>query len=1345
MEEYPVNLRVEMAPNGSAVLLPGSVTITHTTVSVFKLCELNDEEPLFIGICSIPLMKVARVPSVLFAGSEAVVLTSVSDHLFINASLSAGIATQKEGSATSRRTASTGLFSGTPKEEPAAAAAELQRLDNPAEWKHLRLEFPSREAYSRCINALLARGAENVTEDYASSHHSQDAYLVPEDISPKTRSLHATDSVRSIKSKNQNTYPANEFATTTGDMSEMQSCLSPPVGSMDLRESSFMLRASKGQLSRTNDSLRELGTPRSEVRSSRGSKGKHSLPSRSQPIASQRELLTPHESYDSSKVLQSLHSERGLPVRSNPTNSRRELGTPSELRSLHGSAKESLREFSRGSGLPQHALKGSSVHEPAPRSVNSPHNGGDAGLVRQPNAVGQPSSFGRTMAFNNLDSPRSGKLAQPVSQPYDSVGQSPFQSPSEMTTTQRLARNRTQYQMFARNVMKLMHHHLHFMQYLHKELVHEAYLVEEAKLLGGSGHRSHSASVNRSVSRPTSVSPRSPRRTAYSSVAEESARLREIEARLRSVEKLQREAEKDRQEALRLRQEAEKMESVLRDSGGVRSPNYTAFNVGDPAKYDASVRSYSPHAQSRNPPFHNDATSVLSAAQGKPHASDASRVSRYFNSMNGNGQMALALHPGLYATQPTEDQTLVEYSTVVLDRYIHGDEWHLLYPARDEDVRFCALTDICLMLKLPRRLVTVTTISIDQPGLRITAEIHHNRDHMSREAIERRFSSQPFLFLKRLYEMRHSFPVSANSSTSNRGVRRGSRGGSPTRMPQGYRSTSPFYLRYADNGIEAARSDSITTEDSRVGTNGRMRDLERLLQDRIYPHQQDRGSERGRKQRDLQREQLQDQLDQLERDEASRRSRLVLSEAEARLNANGDEGRDHQLQNHPHTMQQRTLEGEEQVERAKVEAGYARQVQAMAWAQRRNLAFVRMLTQERERRLRIAAQEHEDRQVLGLMMHSRWLRTAVSQPEVDEQPCRQRLMEAEGKQRRHIYANLHSFLIEALQDEVEGLVGDERTARMILAADEMRERLDIVCGSKAPASGGVPRALPVSPEAWQALFMEEVAERTHFVKDEGRRRRLFQREYIFTMEDVARNEIELMELDEHALMLDKIMHRNRAMLERRRQERRDVANLNNEEQYYRKGVVSEEHDEWDILMELFDSGLSDLLAEEAARLAAADAAPEPESPQRRRRMTGSPRQTKPFHYMTFLPEDMDHPPSANLAIEGILGCSINKNLEVTSIERPLPKVEEDELQFQAGDMILDVAGYSLHSLSHLREVLANRTMQIQHEAREEFPDLPEKEFTVNPALQKYLDVLCEHHNFLVQVLRGCEILQIIVK
>ncbi|CCW65893.1 unnamed protein product [Phytomonas sp. EM1] len=141
--------------------------------------------------------------------------------------------------------------------------------------------------------------------------------------------------------------------------------------------------------------------------------------------------------------------------------------------------------------------------------------------------------------------------------------------------------------------------------------------------------------------------------------------------------------------------------------------------------------------------------------------------------------------------------------------------------------------------------------------------------------------------------------------------------------------------------------------------------------------------------------------------------------------------------------------------------------------------------------------------------------------------------------------------------------------------------------------------------------------------------------------------------------------------------------------------------------------------------------------------------------MTFSPEDMDYPPSAQLAVEAILGCDVNKNLEVTCVRRAPGRTrggggggggeESDEDAFRAGDMILDVAGHALHSLSHLREVLSGRCVQIQAEAREEFPDLPDDALTVNPALQKYLELLCEHHNFLVLVLRGCDIYQIIVR
>lgn len=147
----------------------------------------------------------------------------------------------------------------------------------------------------------------------------------------------------------------------------------------------------------------------------------------------------------------------------------------------------------------------------------------------------------------------------------------------------------------------------------------------------------------------------------------------------------------------------------------------------------------------------------------------------------------------------------------------------------------------------------------------------------------------------------------------------------------------------------------------------------------------------------------------------------------------------------------------------------------------------------------------------------------------------------------------------------------------------------------------------------------------------------------------------------------------------------------------------------------------------------------------RRRNLESQRRVKLFHYMTFTPEDMDFKPNADSAIEGILGCTINRNLEVVEISRPLLRTSDEDGEFQAGDMILDASGQALHSLSHLREVLSHRIMLIQEEARAEFKDLPEEELTTNPALQKYIEVLCEHHNFLMQVLRGCEIFQLIVK
>nr|CCD12179.1 unnamed protein product [Trypanosoma congolense IL3000] len=394
--------------------------------------------------------------------------------------------------------------------------------------------------------------------------------------------------------------------------------------------------------------------------------------------------------------------------------------------------------------------------------------------------------------------------------------------------------------------------------------------------------------------------------------------------------------------------------------------------------------------------------------------------------------------------------------------------------------------------------------------------------------------------------------------------------------------------------------------------------------------------------------------------------------------------------------------------------------------------------------------EEEARAELDIMMNpTRWIKFA-SLPEVNERTRRQRLIAAELKQRMHIYTNIRYFIADAAQSDIDSLFSDEKTARLVLTADEMKSRIDLYSWSQAPGNAYTPRTAAIAaagvgglpPQALHALLAEESVERVHLGNDELRRRNLYQREYIVTTEDAARNEIELDELDEHVTMLDSLVQRNRALLERRRQEQQHSVKLLSEEQYYRKSIINDEQDEFEDLMEHIDAALNDILMAGASRLCVLQ---DFDSPSRRRHVPATPRQTKPFHYMSFAPEDMDHIPTANLAIEGMLGCSINKNLEVTCIARPLPKAEAEELQFQAGDMILDVAGYSLHSLSHLREVLANRAMQIQHEAREEFDDVPEEELLTNPALQKYVEVLCEHHNFLVQVLRGCDIFQIIVK
>ncbi|EPY21659.1 hypothetical protein AGDE_13864 [Angomonas deanei] len=335
----------------------------------------------------------------------------------------------------------------------------------------------------------------------------------------------------------------------------------------------------------------------------------------------------------------------------------------------------------------------------------------------------------------------------------------------------------------------------------------------------------------------------------------------------------------------------------------------------------------------------------------------------------------------------------------------------------------------------------------------------------------------------------------------------------------------------------------------------------------------------------------------------------------------------------------------------------------------------------------------------------------------------------------------NTLLQQELRNQLSDLLAGEAADRANILADAMREWINILYGGGSGAGQTRGRGAGPAPRTVQEMLRdiveEEAADRNQLVAEEANRRALYRREDVTVREMIDRSELEVLEMDERDDIMTALLNENRNQLERRINEREQIANLVGEEDFYRRNIVQDEQDAFDVLTELFAQELRDLLSRPS------EDEDEDESPRRRRMSTQ--RSAKPFHYMTFSPEDMDYAPSAVLALEGMLGCAVNKNLEVVSISRLLPKVTDDDLQFQAGDMILDVAGHSLHSVSHLREVLSNRAVQIQEEAFEEFPDVPDDDLTTNPALQKYIEVLCEHHNYLVQVLRGCDIYQIIVK
>ncbi|CAJ16637.1 hypothetical protein, conserved [Trypanosoma brucei brucei TREU927] len=1634
--DYPVNLRVDIAPEDGTVMLPGSITITRTTVSVFKLRESTDEEPLFIGVCSVPLIKFSRCPSTVFPRTDALLLTSVSGHLFINAALTAGVVPPEEsGLGTPSSSASDIARSHASGTRRDSVDERRKKIDNPGLWTRLRLEFRDNDDCDRCVEALLARHAEELnsrgtssTSSLSKSHSQNDvtgASRSRRDSSMRThsgprRSTHS-ESTRSTESSMRSTQEdlvrssrGGESRNSRGDASRS--------GGTPLRSAPDDSRRSRGPESHSvrSDTTRTGGTPSrggpDDVRHSRGPDSHSSrsdttrtgaTPLRSAPDDSRRSrgpeshVTRSETSRSAGTPLRSAHNETarnsrseasrsgGTPLRSAPDDSRRSRGPeshsvrsdttrtggtpsrggPDDVRHSRGpDSHSSHSELSRSGGTPprsapdamfrhsrgpdsqttrseaSRSVRSSSKHSPAGAgrstgttrssgtalpagagvsemmhtcrsgptymegsctSSNARRNGGihhgsdrtpiragrgpadgdsesdaassavdirrhgrssvtssasrGSGLDSQPltpsgsevggqkRRSGSPAdfhtpnskrrdsqseysqdsqltprglpnrsrgdgSYREADSVSELRTPRSslregsrdgyGTRAPGTARDAPNAAQSPYnirrhslnstgtstmqtsvidsivggghdrgrahsQATSARTTPYNsrsppghpsTGKKRTELQYFLRCILKFMHHRLHFMQYLHKEVVFEAYLHEEARLLGG---RPRSRSMRRS-SRATSASHNasrmsaSPRRSLIPPGLEEAHRLREIEDRLREVENLhrtteleraelerrQREFEEERRDFERRRQELAhqrlEVQDLLREVGDRWRDGDRMGGMG------SGINRFDYLSDQRPRDSYGYGEGI-----GSRHSSHHSRQRDSDTLSVPTGEAKLLLSS---QKPPALEEALDEadYPTAFVDRYVYGDEWRMLLPKREMEVRFNALVDTCIALKLPRRLVTILTVSVEQPGLRVTAEVRHNPETLSRDVLTRRFTTQPLRFLQRLYDLRHYYAMDDTvANAPQRSLPRGSRGTSRGTPLQGSRVLPGVIPRVNENsGIyDESSDDDLMGDNAMVDPMARMREFQRGAERRRLQRELESANMREKKQATQQKQRRFQQLEQLEQEESMGRSSIVLAELQTRRSMFASAV----FRQRPSAITlRRQLEEKEQVERSLLEVGYVRQTQVLMQAHRRNLNFVRLLMHEAERRLRHVELEREARMELDIMMNpTRWVKS-VSLPEVNERTRRQRLVAAEMKQRMHIYANIRSFVADAVQSEIDTLISDEMAARLVLGADEMKSRIDLYSWSQAPGSIYTPRSAAIAaagrqgipPQALHALFAEESVERVHLGNDELRRRHLYQREYIITTEDAARNDIELEELDEHVTMLDGLVQKNRKMLERRRQEQQRSIKLLSEEQYYRKSIINDEQDEFEEFMEQFDAEINDMIMTEASQLGPAH---DIDSPSRRRRVPSTPRQAKLFHYMSFVPEDMDHVPTANLAIEGMLGCSINKNLEVTCIARPLPKAEAEELQFQAGDMILDVAGYSLHSLSHLREVLANRAMQIQHEAREEFDDVPEDELLTNPALQKYIEVLCEHHNFLVQVLRGCDIFQIIVK
>ncbi|KAK7199105.1 hypothetical protein NESM_000879600 [Novymonas esmeraldas] len=1321
----PFTMAIEFAPDESRASIRGSVTITKATLTVFRVSgaaaramrdPATNERSTFVGVCSLPLIQLYRHRNVL-------TLLRGTSFLFDNAAVSIGLSSEGGARAT---------------DSPASSAigdAGRTRRDNPSLWESLAIRCATLDDCDRIVEVLLTRGAE-------------ETFVPPFPMQrEKDRASRNTSTPTSVNSYSRH----NEQGERTGDSHRHRHThssrrSSPSVDSRGQAPSNVSERPARNDSTQRDSTQRDLGSQRtgeSTPRSSRlPSRREHDdLASTSTPVHSMRssqQRVAPGRAttaantaaqvpHDAPKAPPHRHrsAERAHEVpaapRSRPHSStHRRHPEPAEREfTAAAAAAEEPRQHSR-----------SHRHHSATRpstSSRSPRRGAraaeeDRSHSRHHHRHHSPRS--------DTASPTSASASRRhVSPRAETMDYSASVSPrSTMSRTHKSGQDA-----FLRSVQRLQHHRLHFMQYLHKEMAHQAYLVEEAKVKAAAAAARTGTPGRRRTGSPAAAA------------EEEAARLRQIESRLAQVEALHREAEREREEAARLRREYEwrheELNARLGSGGGVGGsgaafPGGVANGSRDVSEPNSSVMS--PHRSSAYPAM---AGQLMVVPQHNGGSGSAYPLTAHHQGFASSAEWALSADP---AAAPRPDD--VDLGVAIIDRYVFGEEWHRVYPAYEADVRFNAQIDVCLAMKLPRRLVTITNVAVDRPGLRVTAEVRYDRAKIERDGVERRMQGCPFRFLQRFYDMRDLYDPMRDGAAALTGG--GGSGSTPIAITPnasaGGRRPSARTSRRASRALSGQRRRSGA---GRPYNNSDVSELSGSLddgddfdadtrRDRYYRRADDRvraaedrmARRRQRVAAEL-RHQVADNILRLEEEEEYLRDGIQLAEAKGRQKV-GREARSHVKTTLSSSLAY--LEEEERVARAATEVGAARQLHVLMDGHRRALARFGHLASEAERRRQIVAQEAQARRDLNDAMNP----ARAGQRRLAERQAR----EAE------VLASRGSAAPHASQAErraaIEDLEADEVAARAILRSQAMGALLDLLFRSPAPTSKDGRRAPSHAPSTLSALLRDlmadEAAQRQQIVAEERRRRALYRQEDVVKREAAERVSIEAAELDARDAILDSMMALNRHQLERRLSDREQLQSLLHEEQFYRKTILSDEQDAFEVIAELFAAGLKDLLTHVPAT------ADEDDEDLRRRRISTT-RQAKPFHYMTFSPDDMDYPPSAVLAIEGIVGCSINKNLEVVSVARPLPKAEEEDLQLQAGDMILDVAGHSLHSVSHLREVLSNRAMQIQEEALAEFPNIPTSQLTINPALQKYIEVLCEHHNFLVQVLRGCEIYQIIVR